>query len=583
VAAGSSTPTFSRASAAYVQDHEGIQRQVLANEARFWGARRVENLVTRSQDFTNAVWNLVVGNTAATSGFADPFGGTSAQKLVDNATPAAHFVFQGGSGTKTAANRTWLWSVYLKAVDTGTAEVPFMQLLDGSSTHGVKLSINLRTGAIVTAGALIGSATNLVASAAQNTTTGWWRMWIGCTMPAAATLAAQAYVVFNNNASYAGTGTGFLVYGGQLEETSGQAVQTPAEYTSTNVLSSPFFGANVDGVRYLNTTLAGVAIPPTTLKRLMREPAATQLLATAAGLRNWTVADWTLGATMTRAFTSTGVDGALLSATRLTGGAVAGTNTILQPVAGVASTRTFSCYMRRITGTGQVRLFQGATFSANLNASLTPNVWVRVLLNASVDVSVLGVGVQIDTNGDAVDVDFGQFEAVTANTTTGTSFVSAAAAGSRSGELLSYVCAGNIVDAAGAAYAEFTSVLGDQCNAACLLQSTNNEVLAVSNFGAQGSVRDSVGAVTSTGGTTQTINVTRRVASKWSSGVAKSVTSTGSILATATGASAGNQGIGANLNVGLNGTGTIAYQGCLGDIRIFSTPLTDAQLNAVVA
>ena len=35
----------------YVLDHEGTYRGVKAEEARFYGARRVENLVIHSQDF----------------------------------------------------------------------------------------------------------------------------------------------------------------------------------------------------------------------------------------------------------------------------------------------------------------------------------------------------------------------------------------------------------------------------------------------------------------------------------------------------------------------------------------------------
>ena len=43
----------------------------------------------------------------------------------------------------------------------------------------------------------------------------------------------------------------------QLEDVTGQSVQTPSEYVSTNVLNStPYHGANVDGVKCFKTTLA---------------------------------------------------------------------------------------------------------------------------------------------------------------------------------------------------------------------------------------------------------------------------------------------------------------------------------------
>lgn len=49
--------SFTRATPATVQDHEGVIRYVKSGEARFQGARRVENLHTYSEDITNAVWS----------------------------------------------------------------------------------------------------------------------------------------------------------------------------------------------------------------------------------------------------------------------------------------------------------------------------------------------------------------------------------------------------------------------------------------------------------------------------------------------------------------------------------------------
>lgn len=51
--------TFTRASTAYVRDNLGIYNLALANEARFEGARRVENRIVSPNDLTNAAW---IGN-----------------------------------------------------------------------------------------------------------------------------------------------------------------------------------------------------------------------------------------------------------------------------------------------------------------------------------------------------------------------------------------------------------------------------------------------------------------------------------------------------------------------------------------
>ncbi len=60
-AAGSYTPTFTRATTATVTDFEGLLRTVKAGEARFEGARRVANLLSSSVDVSG--WSKVNGAT----------------------------------------------------------------------------------------------------------------------------------------------------------------------------------------------------------------------------------------------------------------------------------------------------------------------------------------------------------------------------------------------------------------------------------------------------------------------------------------------------------------------------------------
>ena len=58
----------------------------------------------------------------------------------------------------------------------------------------------------------------------------------------------------------------------QLEDVTGQSVQTPSEYVSTNVLNAaPYHGSNVDGVKYFDTDINGIAIPENTLKGFLCE------------------------------------------------------------------------------------------------------------------------------------------------------------------------------------------------------------------------------------------------------------------------------------------------------------------------
>ncbi len=58
----------------------------------------------------------------------------------------------------------------------------------------------------------------------------------------------------------------------QLEDVTGQSVQTPSEYVSTNVLTAaPYHGSNVDGVKCFKTDISGNPISPDTLKGFLCE------------------------------------------------------------------------------------------------------------------------------------------------------------------------------------------------------------------------------------------------------------------------------------------------------------------------
>ena len=188
----------------------------------------------------------------------------------------------------------------------------------------------------------------------------------------------------------------------------------------------------------------GAAIADSTLKGYLPEGARAQILAT-ANIRDMTTAGWTLGATMTRARTSVGADGAANSATRLTGGAVAATNTCYTTITAAASSRTYSALVKRVTGTGPVRIVQTGT-ETDISSLINSSTYTLVELNASV--LNVAVGFKIDTNLDAIDVDFNQFEAG--------AFASSrmASVGAREADVLTYPTSGNVSGTAGTCYAE---------------------------------------------------------------------------------------------------------------------------------
>ena len=241
------TPTYSRATTGYVRDHEGVCRLALAGEARFTGARRVANLMRFTQAFSNAAW---AKNSQAASTFAspDPFGGTTACRMVvDNGTSV---VGNDGPGSLQQANTipagaTVVVSCYAKA-----DQAQVLRFRENVTT-GRRAVFNLITGVITFEN---GATAANFPSAMVNVGNGWWR----CSSVFTATSTNSDWGIKGCGAGAATTGdgvSGLFVAFAQLEDITGQAVRCPSEYTSSGVLSSPFHGAMVDGVRYFNSVM----------------------------------------------------------------------------------------------------------------------------------------------------------------------------------------------------------------------------------------------------------------------------------------------------------------------------------------
>ena len=86
---GSATPTYTRATTATVEDWEGTIHTVPAGELRWMGARRTENLLTYSNDFSNAAW-AKSNFTLAEELTIFPTALDSAWKLTPDSTTSIH-------------------------------------------------------------------------------------------------------------------------------------------------------------------------------------------------------------------------------------------------------------------------------------------------------------------------------------------------------------------------------------------------------------------------------------------------------------------------------------------------------------
>ena len=120
-AAGSYTPTFTRATTAYVADWENLFKPVLSGEARFTGARRVENKAPSNP----TTWDTVTATI--TTGASDPDGGNNAFTVTNvSGQYCALTTPNYTSGTK-VLNSIWIRR------RTGTG---FVYLYDGSDGNG---------------------------------------------------------------------------------------------------------------------------------------------------------------------------------------------------------------------------------------------------------------------------------------------------------------------------------------------------------------------------------------------------------------------------------------------------------------
>lgn len=366
-AVGSATPTFTRASTATVVDHEGVLRYCRSGEARFWGARRVENLLRDSEDLTTGNWNGYGGGTfTVDTGIADPLGGSTAFR-----------------------------------VTTGTSN-GFLQ--DTSGRYG---SLSYRAGEVVTASTWlrVASGTKTVnvysqGSDGSNTTITvdtTWRRW--CNDGASTAVGGkQPYIILQY--------TGALeIWRPSLNVVTGSANTAPPEYVSAGALSAPYHGAGADGVKYFSTTngnsvlsnvvteAAGVPISDSVLFGYLAEGQYTNRLLYSEDFSN---AAWVKTNVTVSADSAAAPDGATTADT-LTASAANGT--VIQDLGVVASAqKNGALWLKRKTGSGNIQLTLdgGSTWTTvSVTASWTRFPIKQTLVNED-------FGIRIVTSGDAV-------------------------------------------------------------------------------------------------------------------------------------------------------------------------------------
>lgn len=225
-AVGGATPTFSCANAGgTVQDWEGVLRKCKPNEARFPGARRVENMIQgSSQNLTVAPWSGY--NTGANSVFP-------VRTWNYNSTQATRC--QLNMGTDTAGGVCSVYQVMTVPLTTAafrlTADI---QCLSGAANIVIALS-------------------NQIFNIQVNTT---MRRWSVLVVAAFASAPSFAIGLYGGNSGGVGNSqtADLLISRVQFEIVSSQSNSGPGEYVSLGMGGTAY--ANVDGVRYFGTKLA---------------------------------------------------------------------------------------------------------------------------------------------------------------------------------------------------------------------------------------------------------------------------------------------------------------------------------------
>jgi phosphotransferase system HPr-like phosphotransfer protein len=233
-----------------------------------------QNLFLQSSNLASGNWNAT-NNITVTGGQTDPFSGTTASLLTDNATSGGHFIYQG----VTAYSNITTISVYAKAGAANGGTANNFIALAYSSTVGA--CFNLTTGAVVSAG-----LSAPISTSATNTglPAGWWRFSI-----TVSTNTAFIDIQMSNGTTLNYAGTGSTVYVSSPQFEFGSTLNTYVPTTTTAVYGTPTLsfsgvagiGLQSDGSLYVSPAGTGAL-----------QAQATTSTATGGNARGANAVDW---------------------------------------------------------------------------------------------------------------------------------------------------------------------------------------------------------------------------------------------------------------------------------------------------
>lgn len=389
---GTGSATFTRATAAYEFNDEGKLIKLPSGAVRMRGYRAVINIVSNSYTIPASFINI---RSSFVSGQTDPYGGTTAYKLVEDSTTNTHLA-QFSAGAQDGGD-------YLGFIEAKAAERRYIAVRMYVNTTAIFATavFDLQTG---TQTSTSGSPDAYSITDAGD---GWYKIYVrrlhasGTVGFAIATSNAATPTFSSSLPSYTGDGvSGVYVWHPMLQNVTGQSDKTPGEYVSTGELSSPYHGAGVDGVKYFSTYKDGTDIADADYRGVGLNP--NQIINTLLYCRDLTNAAW-VKTNATAALTQTGIDGQANACSLVEFTSNGGT--VLQTITAAAAAGCSGFYVKRHTGTGAIEFTRDNVTWTDITSLINSSTFSLVRIeNTSVTNPVVGFRGQ---SGDAIIVDAG--------------------------------------------------------------------------------------------------------------------------------------------------------------------------------
>jgi hypothetical protein len=235
------------------------------------------NLVTYSEDFSNASWSKT-GSTVTANTIVAPDGTLTGDALVESATLNNHFVTQ--SVSKSASAIVYTGTVYAKTLNGRQIR---LALGTSNRANGANIDVNLETG-IATAISVFGTGWTSPSGSASFVDNGWYRISLTVTSNTDATINMFAYTFDGTNQYYTGDGySGIYIWGAQLEEgsfptsyikTEASQVTRSGDYASMTGTNFSDWYNDAEGTLYAEASLKANGYSPIVM--LFNSSGATQ-------------------------------------------------------------------------------------------------------------------------------------------------------------------------------------------------------------------------------------------------------------------------------------------------------------------